>query len=592
MGFSTKDVKKSEKKLASMAEAESGSPKEAATCSTPELHGTRLASAKESLESMPTSERTRGRFKTIVRKSYQAIIKQGLAKPVKQCIVGKIELSSPDGRAAKKGSHSTSTSAKKSKGQEDYVKKKEIQEDSFKKKEKTSKTSIQFPVTPLKKGIVSVVTAADLPRDQFTQSKSELKEIKIKIGTHGQPHKIIRSKGRPSLLENQVQELIETKSMSRKLKKIAVEKFMKIQLKKREKLRRAYEIARLNDEAWGRSKIRQAGSNVVHKLIQKAKTGKKRRDSEDSNSTASSASHQKREFVLPSQSSRSSRVIIPNKRWLEDDSVHQGVKKGRLSDECSPMSGSHFSIMGMNDSPSMFDASQSFSSLASQKQGLFDGPLVVEGKRARKPSLKVRMKLSQDRDTLKLETRKMIEERKRTMSNVSFEGSYPSLALSPTKLHVQTSFSDQSPSTTKLSSLSPLFTSPFASPKFGVSPFSQTSPPITLTSQLERQRLEELEREAEATRRSGYSILRKAKLRLNRKDLNSCKADLARSLKQQMRKEAKQEKIRKEQQQVKGRKSTGTGSRLSASEEQNTVPSSDSQTSGEGTVTFSSKTFY
>ncbi|KAL5019594.1 hypothetical protein ScPMuIL_002486 [Solemya velum] len=568
LGFTNRDVKKSEKKLAAMVETECASPKETAPYSTPELHGTRLASAKESLESLPTSERTRGRFKTIVRKSYQEIIKQGLAKPLKkQFLARKLEISTPeDEKVSKKISQPTST------------KKIKEQTDKFR---KTEQTGPPFPATPLKKGMISVITAADLPRHFFTQSKSELREIKIKIGKQGEPHRLIRGKGRPSFLETQVKELIDTKSMSRKLKKIAAEKFMRIQLKQQEKMRREYEIARMNDEAWGRSKIKQTSSGVVKRIIQKAKTGKKmlRRDSEDSTSTASSLSHQRREFVLPSQSSRSSRVIIPNKRLLQDDSIHQGVKKGRLSGEFSPTDGSHFTMMGMNDSPSLFHTSQSFSGLASQKHGLFDGPLVVEGKRARKPSLKVRLKLSQDRDSQKLEIRKLIEERKRTMSDVSFEGSYPGLSLSPTKLHIQTSFSDQSPSKTKMSSLSPLFSSPFASPKFGVSPFSQTSPPIALSSMLERQRLEELEREAEATRRSGYSILRKAKLRLNRKDLNLCKADLAHSLKVQMKREAKEEKMLK--QQVKSRASTSVKSSSSGLKEKSATEIADGQTDGE-----------
>ena len=47
----------------------------------------------------------------------------------------------------------------------------------------------------------------------------------------------------------------------------------------------------------------------------------------------------------------------------------------------------------------------------------------------------------------------------------------------------------------------------------------------------ERAKLERLEKDAEATKRSGQIILRKAKLQLNRAALNKSKAALARSLK-------------------------------------------------------------
>ncbi|CAL1545439.1 unnamed protein product, partial [Lymnaea stagnalis] len=59
--------------------------------------------------------------------------------------------------------------------------------------------------------------------------------------------------------------------------------------------------------------------------------------------------HKVRKFVLPTKSSRSSRVIKPNKRFLEDDSIHELVaKQPKLSPTLpTPAATSNTSIFGM-----------------------------------------------------------------------------------------------------------------------------------------------------------------------------------------------------------------------------------------------------
>jgi hypothetical protein len=164
---------------------------------------------------------------------------------------------------------------------------------------------------------------------------------------------------------------------------------------------------------------------------------------------------------------------------------------------------------------------------------LYDQPLIVEGKRARKPSLKVRMKLS---DTSykkfkerslekKLEARKIIEQEKVKQKDGDDAPEGKKLFLSPSKLGATL--------TSKIPTL-PIM----APPKFGVAPF---------TSVAERERLEKLEREALVTRMRGHNILRKAKFQLNRAALNRSKADLARTLKKELKMEAKLQKIQESQ---------------------------------------------
>lgn len=104
-------------------------------------------------------------------------------------------------------------------------------------------------------------------------------------------------------------------------------------------------------------------------------------------------------FVLPSMSARSSRKIIPRKRYI-DEYDFSDTKVQEEDSQCSrsSISGSSETISAMDggsspDNSQLEDGRQSRK--FQKKVGLLERPLVVEGKRAWKPSLKVQMKLSQ-----------------------------------------------------------------------------------------------------------------------------------------------------------------------------------------------------
>lgn len=104
-------------------------------------------------------------------------------------------------------------------------------------------------------------------------------------------------------------------------------------------------------------------------------------------------------FVLPSMSARSSRKIIPRKRYIDEYDFSK-TKVHEEDSQCSrsSTSGSSETISAMDggsspDNSQLEDVRQSRK--FQKKVGLLDRPLLVEGKRAWKPSLKVQMKLSQ-----------------------------------------------------------------------------------------------------------------------------------------------------------------------------------------------------
>lgn len=105
----------------------------------------------------------------------------------------------------------------------------------------------------------------------------------------------------------------------------------------------------------------------------------------------------RKRFILPSVSARSSRKIIPRKRYI--DELEQSPNK--ILDEDShgsrsSLSGSSEAISAMDGESSPDDTQPEVPSHNSKKKiGLLDQPLVVEGKRPWKPSLKVQMKLSE-----------------------------------------------------------------------------------------------------------------------------------------------------------------------------------------------------
>lgn len=190
----------------------------------------------------------------------------------------------------------------------------------------------------------------------------------------------------------------------------------------------------------------------------------------------------------------------------------------------------------------------------SGKVGLFDQPLIVEGKRQRKPSFRMRLKQSEElftyRELKRLEMRKLMEEEDEKKKIEETDGTLYDNEDSFEK--DKSDFSknlevENKPSLPSIEqSLPTLPTSPFQ-PKLEL--FSPCGSGGSFISPTEKQKLEELDREmADATRRSGNSILRKAKFQLNRAALNRSKAALARSLKAKMRHEAKLEKKKQREQ--------------------------------------------
>lgn len=91
-----------------------------------------------------------------------------------------------------------------------------------------------------------------------------------------------------------------------------------------------------------------------------------------------SGSLRRRAFALPARSIRSSRIIIPKKRFMEDFDFSLGYseKKPRC-DQASTSTGREASVLTFGD----------------QKVAAFDQPLIIEGKRPWKPTLKVQMKM-------------------------------------------------------------------------------------------------------------------------------------------------------------------------------------------------------
>ncbi|XP_054717366.1 uncharacterized protein LOC129226762 [Uloborus diversus] len=107
----------------------------------------------------------------------------------------------------------------------------------------------------------------------------------------------------------------------------------------------------------------------------------------------------RKRFVLPSMSARSSRKIIPRRRYMDEyDQPRQRALDEESQGSRSSLSGSSEAISAMDGGSSPDDSrfSEDGRILNSKKKvGILDRPLIVEGKRPWKPSLKVQMKLSE-----------------------------------------------------------------------------------------------------------------------------------------------------------------------------------------------------
>jgi hypothetical protein len=235
------------------------------------------------------------------------------------------------------------------------------------------------------------------------------------------------------------------------------------------------------------TKYKKSDMDMAKFLLEKAKQASKLQEQAKARRLAAIKNPtpiQRKEFVLPTQSSRSSRVIKPNKRFLEDDSLHMIVKKPKSEEETVDISPSR----PKNGSPaisrqiSVDVLTSPVSPPNTNNSGLLDQPLIVDGKRDRKPSLR--------------------------------------LQLSDSELSI---FSP--PKSTMVH--------PLAAPKLGTGLFQQSQ----FQKASEKQKLSMMG--FGSSRLHGASIVQKAKLQLNRAALNKSKAALARSLKAEMKREAK-----------------------------------------------------
>lgn len=243
----------------------------------------------------------------------------------------------------------------------------------------------------------------------------------------------------------------------------------------------------LHDVHMPGGKVKKSDMDMAKFLLEKAKQANMLQEQAKARKLAASknaAPVQKKEFVLPTQSSRSSRVIKPNKRFLEDDSIHTIVKKKSKADELTENTPEKQQTKSQNvgRKKSLEAFSPVVSESPSSSVGLLEQPLIIDGKRDRKPSLKLQLS---DED-LPL--------------------------FSPTKSAM---------------------TSPLAAPKLGTSLFSQSQ--FQMASDNQKFGMIGFG----SSRLHGTSIVQKAKLQLNRAALNKSKAALARSLKAEMKREAK-----------------------------------------------------
>lgn len=106
----------------------------------------------------------------------------------------------------------------------------------------------------------------------------------------------------------------------------------------------------------------------------------------------------RKRFILPSMSARSSRKIIPRRRYIDESEQFSNKTVDEDSHESrSSLSGSSEAISAMDgeSSPDDTQPENEHPQSSLKKVGLLDQPLVVEGKRPWKPSLKIQMKLSE-----------------------------------------------------------------------------------------------------------------------------------------------------------------------------------------------------
>lgn len=281
---------------------------------------------------------------------------------------------------------------------------------------------------------------------------AKLKSIKIRLGSDGKDAKIVRSRGRPTIYEKSgrlkhredKRRRTKTKRKDRRGKTHAAEDseidtdddddddkvlyslgdFQEAVSPKRVRRKRSdtpkkraktVQKPTVSKAKPVLSSMRRVRTSAVAKqLLTKAKNKGNNllRKSQVSAKNVVKKPARRRQFVIPSVSSRSARKITPNKRFFDDSFSNVALGQPRVVDlpsyggassrgpSVQPQSQSQSLSMPLhvNTDPRLL-----------QRKGLFDLPAIVEGKRERKPSMKLIRKLA-DEDEPQMLHRRLSEE--------------------------------------------------------------------------------------------------------------------------------------------------------------------------------------
>lgn len=220
---------------------------------------TRFTKQRESIDNLPTSERTRNRQKTVIRRSYKDLLTKGIAKPTKSYVI---------------------------KSRKDLV---------------SPQTETRHALSSCHK--IPKVVSPEM-RKFYEQG------YRIRLSGRFKGSRVIFGVGLPKYLNIVTRKsYVPIGSPSSSFEQIdneSLEQYYLKPFKKRKERDKKFTVV---------SSIAKRGSkNIAKSLLDKAKKGK-----EDPAAKKHKKTVKKKQFVLPTQSSRSSRVIIPTKRFIEDE---------------------------------------------------------------------------------------------------------------------------------------------------------------------------------------------------------------------------------------------------------------------------------
>ncbi|XP_078589839.1 histone-lysine N-methyltransferase 2A-like isoform X3 [Branchiostoma floridae x Branchiostoma japonicum] len=200
---------------------------------------------------------------------------------------------------------------------------------------------------------------AEVPRSKDSHAsvkgriaKPKLQTIKIRIGADGKAIKVVRGRGRPpravhppkvhkSLEKEEVLKPVKKSVESKSARKVGRPQAVPIPRGKKEAkakdIVRKVEVKRTERKPGRPQKpvrvlpmSKKVDKNVAKQLLQKAKMGNLRRNLRTGGSPPTPQSKAPGKFQLPPVSSRSSRIIKPRKRFIEDDDFYFPMKVPRL----------------------------------------------------------------------------------------------------------------------------------------------------------------------------------------------------------------------------------------------------------------------